>query len=200
MSVFLAFILSLDALGIGVSYKVRGISLPFVSKLVICTLSFAATYSAIAFGTAVSGVFNEKTGSYIGSVMLILTGLWIIITSTGKNKTNFNKIINIGDITITIVREPEKCDFDNSNKLETKEALYMGIVLSIDSFCSGIGLGFIQTPALIISVLIGIFQFLLLYIGEFTGNILINKKIISEKTCVVLSGLVLIIIALLKLF
>jgi len=202
MIVFLAFILSLDALGIGISYKIRGISLPIISKLIICVMSVFATYTAVAFGTAVSKMFSITVSTYIGSAVLIITGLWIILTSTSTKKedVSFNKKINIGDITITIVKEPEKCDFDNSNKLEAKEALYMGIVLSIDSFCSGIGLGLTKIPAFVISMLIGTFQLALLYIGEVGGNILVKKKIISEKTCVALSGLILIVTAIIKLF
>ncbi len=173
MTILLAFILSIDSFGISVSYKIRNIKLPLLSKLIICLMSFFSTYLAVT----ISEMF---VSNIIGSVLLIITGLIIIKGS--------------------VTDKPEKCDINNSKKLEWAEALYMGTILSFDSFFSGIGLGFIDISPLFFAALTGVFQLALLYVGEVTANTILSKKILKEKTCEILSGLILIIIGVFKLF
>lgn len=200
MFVLLAVILSIDAFGIGVSYKVRKIAMPLNSKLIICVFAIAATYAAAVLGTYLSSVLPKDSGTFIGSAMLALTGLWIIktATGTGQPKKSIHKIINIGSITITVVRNPESCDFDKSRRLDACEAVYMGAALSIDSFCSGFASGFLNVPPFLFSVLTGIFEMAFLYLGELTGTALVKSKVVSDKTCVVLSGVLLIAMAAVK--
>ena len=201
MVVLLAMVLSMDAFGIGVSYKMRKISVPFVSKLIITLLSVISTYAAAVFGLYISSFLSETAGSIIGSAVLALTGLWVIVTAsdTGAPKKSVHKIFNIGSVTITVVKNPESCDFDKSRTLEPSEALYMGAALSIDSFCSGIASGFLSVSPVLFSLLAGAFQLAFLYLGELTGAALVKSKVLSDKTCVVLSGVLLIVIGALRL-
>lgn len=180
MTIMFALVLSIDALSVGVAYKLKNISLPILSKLIICLMSFISTLTAMLAGKFFSSVITDITANVTGSVLLILTGIFIIKCS--------------------VTEKPEKCDINNSKRLEPKEAVYMGIILSFDSFCSGIGLGFINISPVYFSLLTSIFQFIFLYAGEYTTSKILKYNFIKEKTCEIISGLLLIIVAIFKLF
>lgn len=179
MTLLLAFVLSIDALSISIAYKLKSISFPIISKLIICSIIFVSSITAILFGNFFSSFITGIAANITGSLLLILSGIFIIKSS---------------------ITETENCDVDNSKNLEPKEAIYLGIILSFEAFSTGIGLGFINFPPVIYSALTAFFHFLFLCAGEYMAEILLNSNLIKEKTSEIIAGLILIIIAILKLF
>ena len=68
---------------------------------------------------------------------------------------------------------------DNSKSIETIEAAYLAIALSIDSFGLGIGMASIYENINIMPFLMAFFQVGFLYLGYVLGN---RFKINKEKT------------------
>ena len=89
---------------------------------------------------------------------------------------------------------------DSSKKIDWKEALYLGIALSIDSFCIGIFGSIIGYSSVLFPILVASFQLIFLTIGSFLGTKLSNISKIPENIWSIISGILLICIAISRFF
>ena len=101
-------------------------------------------------------------------------------------------------ITIKIIKDPVSSDFDNSNKIDSKEALFLGCALSIDSLCVGIGGSVIGINTYIFPFLVGFFQLFFLRSGNFLGKKLYNFSKLPSNIWSIVSGILLIILGIIK--
>ncbi len=210
MIILLAVALSIDALGIGVSYSLRGIQLPIGAKIIIAMLSVLFTFIAVLLGKSIVYIFSPFIAKLIGIAILFFMGVWVILQGIKKDDkketkiltddTIINIIIKSLGITIKVIRNPLSCDFDKSSKIDPFEAIYMGIALSIDSVGVGIGSAIAGVNSLIVPFAVGFFQLLFLYLGDFVGKKLLMFEKIDSRIWVVISGLLLIIIAIVRCF
>ena len=97
-------------------------------------------------------------------------------------------------ITIQIIKDPISSDFDFSCKIDTKEAIYLGIALSIDSFCIGIGSSILGANSLLFPILVALFQFIFLSIGTAFGKKINKASKIPNNIWNLISGVLLIVI------
>lgn len=198
----LAAALSIDAFAIGASCALRGIKNPPVSKLVICIVSVAVTAAATFIGGIIGSVLPEYIGKVIGSVLLIILGIYVAVGAVREEKNK--RIENSCDgspfeAAAKILRSPVSCDMDRSSSVDIREALYIGAALSADSFSAGIGAG-IGGAVLAVPVLCGLFQLVLLCIGELLGKYLRNFHNIKQLWFSLLSAAMLAAIGIAKLF
>ena len=89
-------------------------------------------------------------------------------------------------------------DLDNSNDINYKEALLLGLALSLDSLCIGIGGSTIGINIYIFSILAAILQYIFLSLGNYLGIHMIHFKFIPQNIWTKISGILLILIGLLK--
>lgn len=203
---FLTLALSIDSLGIGVSYGVRKIKFGQFSFFIISLISLAFSSLSLSIGSVISIIFSEKITSFISILILIILGLFIIKKGLEKNEETKNNLLEpIKDkkifscfikslgITINVIKTPSSCDLDNSMKIEPKEAFYLGIALSIDCIGVGIAVSSLKIYAHLFPLFIMFFQLLFLYLGTFIGSKLKLKKL-DETRLSVLSGIILILI------
>ena len=108
--------------------------------------------------------------------------------------------IDVLGITVQIIRNPISSDLDGSKKIDWKEALYLGIALSIDSICIGICSSVIGYSSLIFPILVAIFQLSFLSVGRFLGEKISSVSNIPENIWNVLSGVLLICISISRFF
>ena len=102
-------------------------------------------------------------------------------------------------VTIQIIKDPISSDFDNSKKIDSKEAIYLGTALSLDSFSVGIGAGMLGSISIIFPLIVSLFQIIFLSLGRNIGEKL-NKKIhIPSKIWSILSAVLLILIGIVRL-
>lgn len=188
--------LSIDALSIGASCALRGIKIPILSKIIICAVGCAVTAAAVFAGGFLCGFLPENFGTAIGAVMLTALGIYIIagaLTEESKEKIKDDDNSPVG-IAAEIIRFPDSCDRDKSKSVEISEAMYIGTALSADSFAAGLGAG-LGGSGYMIPILCGLFQFLFLYFGELAGRKLNHMENIKQKHFSIISGLILIILA-----
>ena len=175
----LALSLSIDSIGIGVTYGFRKTRIPIFSKLILFLVSVFFTSIALYFGKTLTHILPDFIATFVGSAILIIMGIWILI-----------QIFN-NDITF---------DIDNSKVIDYKEAIFLGIALSIDSVSVSIGGGISGLDSIWFPILISVFQILFLFIGEYLGNHLNGIKKIPENICNMVSGVLLILIGVSRLF
>ena len=80
-ALLLAVSLSMDALGIGVSYGLRGIKTSLGAKIVICLVSVMFTAAALFFGHILLLFIPEEVAKALGALMLVGIGIYIVCLS-----------------------------------------------------------------------------------------------------------------------
>lgn len=204
----LAVSLSMDALGIGISYGIRKINVPLLSRLIICGISILITGAAVFLGGIILSFLNPDAAKFIGAGMLALLGCFIIFQAFAGEKPKKEKkcgtlksiFIKPFGITIKIFRDPVFCDFDKSNGIDVLEAVYLGIALSIDSFGVGISSAVSGLNSMVIPFAAGICQLCMLCIGVFLGARLEKLHWGNSKIWNVISGALLVVISFLRFF
>lgn len=207
--IVLALSLSLDALGVGVSYGIKKITIPFIAKCIIFIVALIITFISILFGNIIGKFLDPIVFKYLGIGMIFFMGLAIICQVFEKEKIKDKKVLKEGTIlnliiksygiTIKIIRDPKSGDMNNSNVIEPLEALYIGIALSIDA----IGVSFASSSFSInnyfVPFFVALFQVLFLSFGDFIGH-KFYKKPTNSKSWLFISGCLLIVIALFRVF
>jgi putative sporulation protein YtaF len=167
----LAVSVSIDSLGIGITYGLRKTKISLIAKVILFIISITITTFSVYIGNIISYFLPSFITKLIGIILLICMGIWIIYealhvkrkcdnNSTVENtrcnsiQKTYNIFIKSLGITIQIIRDPISSDIDGSRRIDAKEALYLGIALSIDSICVGIGSSIIGLSSFIFPIFI----------------------------------------------
>ncbi len=208
-AILLAISLSMDALGIGISYGLRQIQIATLPKIIISFISLLFTALAIGIGNIIAQVLPEYLAKLIGSAMLIVLGVSIIFQALRKKRTQREKkktpktwswSINIFGLTIKLIHEPCSQDKPKTSKVNIRESLYLGVALSIDSFGAGISSSVAGINSLLVPVLVGLCQFIFLSVGLLCGANLSSIKKLNSNFFMILSGVILIALAATRYF
>ena len=218
-SLFLAISSSVDSLGIGITYGIKNTKISYIGKIVLLLISFIVSILSICFGNALKNLFSDSFATSIGSVLLICMGIFICFQTFKKEKNIYKTqkdikndstlnireekiysfFINFLGITIKIIKNPISSDFDSSNSIDAKEAIFLGIALSLDSFCIGIGGSIIGVSSFLFPLFIAVFQLAFLSLGNFLGRKLNKLSHLPDNIWSIISGFLLITIGLIKL-
>lgn len=213
-SIILAISSSVDSLGIGITYGLKNTRISYIANVILFIISIMITTLSMWFGSFIRNIFPYTITNFIGSFIIIFMGIFMTIQALQKKKDPnlenlkdpivdekiYSFFIKYLGITIQIIKNPTYSDFDNSKKIDCKEAFFLAIALSLDSFCIGIGSTIAGISNSLFPFLISIFQLLFLKIGNIIGKKLTNTKIFPDNTWSILSGILLIIIGVAKLF
>lgn len=205
-SIILAISSSIDSLGIGITYGMKDTTISYVGKIILFMISFLMTILALWFGNFIKDIFPESFMKFLGSFLLIVMGIFICFQALKKDSKNETKKVNhdtekvyqffikfLG-ITIQIIKNPISSDFDHSKLIDSKEALFLGLALSLDSFCIGIGGTIVGISHNCFPFSIAIFQLLFLSLGNFLGKRLYHLSHLPDNIWSIISGILLIII------
>lgn len=215
-SLILAISSSIDSLGIGITYGIKNTKITFLAKIVLFIISFSISIVSIWFGNGLKYILPDFIVRNLGGCILVAMGFFIFFQSFKKNKKDFSNpfnqkidchskeeiysfFIKFLGITIKIIKNPSYSDLDKSNTIDSKEALFLGLALSLDSFCIGIGFSMISVYSLFFPFFISFFQLIFLNLGIFLGNKLYNFKKIPDNIWSIVSGILLVIIGIVKL-
>ena len=204
--IIIILVLSMDAFGIGITYGIRGIKISNTAKLIITVQSILITLAAMKFSTFFKTLLPQHLSPYVGTVMLLALGIWIIIQCIKakplKEITPLERpsILKHLGLTTKIIRSPQLCDLDNSTVIDKFEAVYLGFALSIDAFGAISSVGMIDTFSRFTPFILAITQVFLLALGSHTGKKIKITCQINPKFWTLSSGILLVIIAILSLF
>lgn len=205
--VVLALSVSIDSFGIGITYGIKNTKITNLSKLILFFISLIVTIVSINFGKIISKIFSPFFTNLLGCLILVAMGIVFVFQGLSKKKNiknplntqkKYNFFIKWLGITIQIIKDPISSDFDKSNTISSKEALYLGTALSLDSLCIGIGSSMLNISSYLFPLLVAIFQLLFISFGNFIGKELKNLSSINDNIWSFISGILLILIGLLK--
>ena len=206
----LAFSASIDSLGVGITYGIKRTRIPFIGIFVLFLLSLFVTSLSIFFGNTLSNLFSANFTTIIGGFLLCCIGIFIIYGAVGNKEKKctkniskhkeYNFFINFLGITINIIKNPINSDLDKSNVIDIKEAIFLGLALSLDSISIGLVGSVIGTNSFMFPILISLFQIFFLSVGKFLGNKISNISKLPNNFWSIISGIILIFIGIIKFF
>lgn len=190
LSLLLALSISADALGIGIAYGLRHISFPPLSRLLLAAETFLMMEGFLLLGGLLSCFVPQALAEGAGRWFLFLFGAWLCLRGFGQKKE--------ADSPLAVVHTPSRCDKDGSSVLEPRETLLLGFILSIDSFAIGLSAAVSGMAAEFLPLFAALFQTAFLSIGASVGAKLHGLGGVRESLWQLLSGGLLICIALLR--
>ncbi len=172
--------LSIDALGIGISYRLKGVDITHPAKITIGLVSVLVMWLSLFLGRMIQQVFPTDVAKIIGCSILGLMGLSFIRSAL-------------------LSQEDATYDFNKSKKIDWWEAIVLGFALSIDSVSAGIAAVTMGLGNCFIPFCVGFMQVIFLYMAEFLIARTKIIKHINKKLCGTCSGILLLIIASVRL-
>lgn len=176
---------SLDALLIGISYGIRSIRIRLWQNLLISGITLFGTCLSVGFGHWLTPRFPYLPGRYVGSMILMLLGVWYVV------KWLVQMLAHTREITQTAAAR-------TALRLALPEVLGLGVSLSLNNI--GIGLsasiaGLTLLPAAIATLICS-----LLFL--FAGNRLGGSRPLQLFGAAAdpISGILLMLLALLQIF
>ncbi|NGQ95977.1 sporulation membrane protein YtaF [Brevibacillus sp. SYP-B805] len=183
LALFLVSIaISLDGFGVGMTYGLRKLRMPFHSLVVIGCCSFAVVYVVMTVGGSLTGWISPDAGKWLGSSILILIGIFTLWrlwkqpdsgegprASSVDGNQPITQIHLFGHI-IQILKDPARADADKSGHIAGWEAVMLGFALSLDAFGAGLSLTLFGFSPLLVSGSVAITSALLLFGGSVVGS------------------------------
>ena len=182
-SMFLDYIIlsissSMDSIGIGITYGIKKTKIKIDAMVILWIISFIVTISSVLIGKMLIHVLPIKIVKLFGSVILICIGINTIIKIKSQSFNSYDK--------------------DCSNIIDEKEAIALGIAMSLDAFGIGISTNIISNNIMIFPLLVSFQQIIFLNLGNLIGKKIINITKLPSWIWQLIAGIILIIIGLFR--
>lgn len=171
---------SLDGFTIGCSYGIRNLRSTIITNIIAAVICCCASALAIFFGSFFLMFIPPEYCTYLGMALLIFLGSYTIIKGLFFEKNN-------------AVPNSER-------KMNLKESTVISLVVSIDAFSAGLGYAMMGHTSLLIPIGVGIFHSLFITLGVGFSRRAIRHFHLSKRLLTVISGLIIISVALSRLF
>jgi putative sporulation protein YtaF len=193
----LAFAVSLDSFGVGMTYGMRKITIPLRSILIIAICSGLMILAAMLVGEGISYFLSPRIAEILGGFILLLIGFWAMfnmyrtrstqsvvkqskevkVQAEAEEPSKFSETkylwtleIKKWGIVIQVLRKPMMADLDRSGVISGLEAYILGIALALDAFGAGIGAALMGYSPLMTALLIATMSSLFVYLGINCGT------------------------------
>ena len=213
----LAFALSLDGFGVGITYGLRKMKIPLLSIVIISLCSGVVICVSMQVGVLLARMVSPHAASAVGAVILVLMGCWSLIQMLMQKEHDHGIIHTLSEnpievvdkpavfslelrhmgIVIQILRTPSSADMDDSGSISSIEAMILGIALSLDAFGAGLGAALLGFQPVWTSLVIATFSGTFLVMGMRTG--LRFSEHSWMKRAAILPALMLILMGIMKL-
>lgn len=204
-SALLVISLCVDACLASFAYGTNKIKIPIGSGLILTGISTLFLIISISLGSIIKGFIPQNLTSFICFGILFVLGFMRLFEGLLKQYLN-KKATSSGNIELKLLNfklvlnvyaDAILADIDHSQTLSAKEALYLGIALSLDSLVIGFGVALASVNLMQITILSLVFNSLAIIIGGALGRVCAKKLNLDLSW---LGGATLILLAVLKLF
>lgn len=210
-SFLLALSSNLDNMGIGVSYGIRRISIPFLSNLIVAMVTTTGTYIAMSLGDILTSYIPAQLASGMGSGIIVTAGIWVMLQTWIKpngtavlasSMTEPKKICEMRirslRLLIRILHEPDGVDMDCSGQIEGREALLLAMALTVNNLAGGFGGGMVGISIPLTCALVFILSLLTLAYGVKFGHLYFSRWL--SRWASLVAGLILILVGIYEFF
>ncbi len=197
---------SIDAFVIGISYGIRKIGM---RKCIIVQISLISTLVigvSMLMGHGALYFMSGALAKLISSGIIFLLGASFFVQALIKYKypsdrenRRFIGRVNVKflGIIIEILRQPEKADFDRSKSINAKEALFLGMAISLDGGAVGFASSISGISIPVTLSLCFILNLICIAAGRKLGNLYSRHNI--RQRVQFLPGIILMVFGILKL-
>jgi len=210
----LSLSLSLDALGVAISYGMKNVRITILPKVMLFLSSMICSYIGVLVGNIILKSLGIHNAKIIGIICMIMIGLWMLSKSRDKQASIEDSFKNIAEkekkllefaiksigITIMVIKNPVKGDIDNSGRIDVKEAVMLGIALNIDAAMGCMGSVMAGLPFTWMPIFIATAQLISIQLGGWLGKKISNKRQFNDKIVSLVPGIVLISLGIVKIF
>lgn len=203
---FLAFAVSVDGFGVGLTYGLRRMKIPFKSILIITICSAFSMLVAMGLGSFLQLWISDVVAQRVGGFILIALGAWVLYqmirkTNEGERTVSERVLLHFEirslGVVISILRKPTTADFDDSGTITGIEAIMLGAALSLDAFGAGVGASMIGYAPIETSLLIACMSSFFVLLGLKFGNLASSIKWMDKVSY--LPGCLLIILGFMRM-
>lgn len=197
---FLAIATSLDSLGVGFAYGLSGTRVRFAAHVCICVVMMAITWMSVAAGNSISHYLPEAVAHSMSAAFFAGIGLWILKPLFWKRQQTPQAAASapghVPSLT-AVLDNPQLADLDESRDIDLREALLLGVALSLNNIGGGISAGLIHLSPFSMASLSVFFNVLCICGGHRVGGRLGATRL--SRYAQVLSGVLLILVGLWQL-
>lgn len=189
-TILLAVILSIDCFGVGLAYGMRHVVLPWYGRVIISCCSGIAIAVSMCLGRLLEGIIPGEQIHLFGESMLVCLGVFFLVRSIMELRKErveelctdetdsacvsetplFQWRVPGLDVMVKIMNNPQHADFDHSGQINSKEAVWLGFALAMDSFGAGVCIALMGFSVLWVSICTLSFAFLLVSAGYIWGG------------------------------
>ncbi len=175
-ALFLGLAANLDNFGVGVSYGVQKIRIPFLSNFSIALLSGIVTFISVLSGHLLSQFMTEA--NLLGALMIVVIGVWVMVQKSISDNNlpaaipvmkTYSVAIKPLSCIVQITKNPSLADLDANGIISTKEAMALGLTLSFNCIATGVGAGLTGLTPLPLAISVFIFSMVTISSGYWTG-------------------------------
>ena len=203
-SILLVISLCIDSALASFAYGTNKIKIPILSAFILTLISTIFLLFSISVGDFVKNLFPTDLTKLICFFILFLLGFLRLFEGILKqylnkkaDSTNSIELCFLSfKLVLNVYADATIADLDHSNSLSSKEALYLGIALSLDSIVVGFGAALASIAFVQITFLSIVFNLLSIIIVSFIGH-RCASSINFDLSWV--SGIMLILLAFIKL-
>lgn len=201
----LASSLSIDAFTAGFAYGSKNIKIPFLSIQIINLICSAVTGLSLCLGAVLRPYLPEGLSLVIAFTLLFLIGMSKLLDSVTKSvirkHTRMDKEIRFSlfnfKFILNMYADPEDADADVSGSISPMEAAALAISLSLDGIAVGFGAALTPVNGWAVFVCSLVTNMAAITLGRFVGHKAASNLPFNITW---LSGVVLIVLAISKLF
>lgn len=190
---------NLDNAGVGIAYGVRRIRIPSLQNLAIAMISFLATLVAGLFGNAVTAWLSPRVGTWIGTVVIVAVGVWVLMQPfLARRPKKPKESAHSSSFITNILRNPEEADRNKNQAIGFGEAMILGIALAMNALAGGFDAGITKLDVVWTAISVGLFSFVLLGLADFAGRRYAADQLGEKAT--IAAGILLIIVGIHQMF
>jgi putative Mn2+ efflux pump MntP len=142
-AILVAVVSNLDNLSVGVALGMRARPVALAANAIIAAVTMAATAAAMTSGRAIARLLPSAIASDVGAAIIITLGVLTLVTS---RRAPHPPAVAEGD--------------GRAGTVSWREALVLGVALSLNNIGSGVGAGIAGVPPLATTLLAGLFSLL----------------------------------------
>jgi putative sporulation protein YtaF len=199
---------NLDNIGVGVSYGIRKINIPFTSNLLIAGVTSTGTLVSILLGQTIYLFLRPPMAAVSGGGIIIAAGIWVLVhetvmqrgrerpeerpqpTETDLSRFGFRQIV-------TILNHPILADRDFSGHIDLREATALAFGLTLNNIPNGVGAGLLGLSAVVTTSAVFLCSIVTVWVGISGGHLGYRRL---GKSAGSISGVLLIAIGVYEIF
>lgn len=173
----IAFLNSIDNIGIGVAYSVAGIRVKLFSNIILATLAFGVSFISALSGKLLTNFISAEACSIISMILLTLMGVNLIFSAIYKK---------------------ESIGVHNVKELKYMDAFYIGIALALDDIGGSVSSALLGYSPFMISLPFFIISLAIFSFGNYTLKYTSKFKLGNTPTIV--AGVMMILLGISQMF